>query len=321
MQGGFLLKLKRDSRVEDSKISSWNKPFFIIFFPGGKTMFWIEIFHLTIFSWHNRCPLAKERILPAVSSEEQRHLPGMLHYLGTGHIHQRADKEGYSPWIIFTDYFQHLIIPFCVFDFPSQKQTAIGRFHVQQWWVPSSSEPDFAGLSHLSPAGLNFRAILFRQGKLLMHQATTLKIILRKAFTEKKQSCIPRQLAKLLIYSKDRGQGIFKNTSLVWLFPSLAKSSKAGRRWLFSWSAWGFTFPRHLWKSHSSLSFGASSHSCSCLSIYRSPSFGVKFSPSMRMIQDYTQQAMPPGGKIKAQIHWRKAIHNWVNIQLWLWMR
>lgn len=207
MQGGFLLKLKRDSRVEDSKISSWNKPFFIVFFPGGKTMFWIEIFHLTIFSWHNRCPLAKERILPAVSSEEQRHLPGVLHYLGTGHIHQRADKEGYSPWIIFTDYFQHLIIPFCVFDFPSQKQTAIGRFHVQQWWVPSSSEPDFAGLSHLSPAGLNFRAILFRQGKLLMHQATTLKIILRKAFTEKKRSCIPRQPAKLLIYSKDRGQG------------------------------------------------------------------------------------------------------------------
>lgn len=95
---------------------------------------------------------------------------------------------------------------------------------------------------------------------------------------------------------------IFKNTSLVWLFPSLAKSSKAGRRWLFSWSAWGFTYPRHLWKSHSSLSFGVSSHSCGCLSIYRSPSFGVKFSPSMKMIQDYTQQEMPSGGK-KAQIH------------------
>ena len=108
--------------------------------------------------------------------EQQTRLPRVPHYLSTGHIHQRADKEGHS-----MNYF-HRSLPASdrlllhLWFSVSQANRSGGGFHVQQWRVLPPSEHE--------AAGLHFSVTLVRQGRRLMHEAGMLQSVPSKPFSE-----------------------------------------------------------------------------------------------------------------------------------------
>jgi len=62
------------------------------------------------------------------------------------------------------------------------------------------------------------------------------------------------------------------------------------------------------------IAFNASSYPCGCWLSYRRPSFGVKFSHSVRLIQDYPQPQMPwRGGKKQECTTENYVIHNYLS--------
>jgi len=86
--------------VEDSKSTPKLNKNGLFFFLMTSLHFLIEKFSHNNFQVTQLLPLplqaAKEFIFLAAPLEQQTRLPRVPHYLSTGHIHQRADKEGHS---------------------------------------------------------------------------------------------------------------------------------------------------------------------------------------------------------------------------------